>query len=421
MTTVHLTNAYHATSGGIRTFYSALLAAGNREGRRVVLVVPDERDGSERVGELAHVYRVRTPRAPAFDRRYRILLPHHYAPLPGASIAAIIAREAPSVVEICDKYTLPYLAAMLRKGWHRDVRRPALVGLSCERFDDNMAAYLARGRAARAFTRWYLRHIYGPPFDVHVAVSTYTAAELRDALWDRADDFVRVCPHGVDADGFGPERRDPQLRRRLLALAGGDERSVLLLYAGRLSPEKNIPLLLETMRALVADRSADYRLVLVGDGPLRGWIEKSAATGPLIGRVAVCGAFTRDRMPAAYASSDVFVHPNPREPFGIGPLEAMASGVPLVVPNAGGVLEYANETTAWLAAPDASAFAEAVRAAAAGDPQRIVAARDAARCLRWRHVTRQYFALYDEAASRFGGLDEANDLLPGRDTRLSVG
>ena len=110
MTTVHLTNAYHATSGGIRTFYSALLQAGNREGRRVVLVVPDERDGSERVGELAHVYRVRTPRAPAFDRRYRIMLPHHYAPLRGASIAAIIAREAPSVVEICDKYTLPYLA-----------------------------------------------------------------------------------------------------------------------------------------------------------------------------------------------------------------------------------------------------------------------------------------------------------------------
>ena len=44
-TTVHLTNAYHATSGGIRTFYSSLIDAGNRAGRRVVLVVTDERDG----------------------------------------------------------------------------------------------------------------------------------------------------------------------------------------------------------------------------------------------------------------------------------------------------------------------------------------------------------------------------------------
>jgi hypothetical protein len=193
-TTVHLTNAYHATSGGIRTFYSALLDAANREGRRVVLVVPDERDGSESVGEWAHIYRVRTPRAPVFDRRYRIMLPHHYAPLAGARITQIIAREAPSVVEICDKYTLPYLAALLRKGWHRGLRRPALVGLSCERFDDNMAAYVSASQAARAFTRWYIRHVYGPPFDVHVAVSAYTAAELHAALPDRPGGFIRIRP-----------------------------------------------------------------------------------------------------------------------------------------------------------------------------------------------------------------------------------
>ena len=403
LTTVHLTNAYHASSGGIRTFYSALLDAGNREGRRVVLVVPDAHDGSEQVGEFAHIYRVRTLRAPAFDRRYRIILPHRYAPMPGARVAQILRREAPAVVEICDKYTLPYLAAMLRRGWHRRLRRPALVGLSCERFDDNMAAYVSRSGAARSFTRWYLRHIYGPPFDVHIAVSSYTASELRDALWDRDSDFVRVCPMGVDADNFTPGRRDLELRRQLLATAGGGAGSVLLTYAGRLSPEKNIPLLLEMMRALALDSTADYRLVFIGDGPLRSWIEQVSRSGPLAGRVAVCGAFARDKLSAAYASSDVFVHPNPREPFGIGPLEAMASGVPVVVPHAGGVLEYASERTAWLAAPEALTFAAAVRAATLGDAQKIAAARFTAQRLRWRHVTRQYFALYDEAAARFGG------------------
>jgi alpha-1,6-mannosyltransferase len=403
MTTVHLTNAYHATSGGIRTFYSALLEAGNREGRRVVLVVPGERDESERVGELAHIYRVQTPRAPAFDRRYRLLLPHRYAPVPGARIVQILEQEQPQVVEICDKYTLPYLAAMLRKGWHRRLRRPALVGLSCERFDDNMAAYVSAGGAARGFTRWYLRHIYGPPFDVHVAVSSYTAHELRDALWDRAGDFIRVCPMGVDADEFGPERRDPCLRRRLLDAAGGNERSVLLLYAGRLSPEKNLPLLLDTMRVLASDDRSDYRLVLIGDGPMRSGIQQACSDGPLAGRVALCGPFTRDRLAVAYASSDVFVHPNPREPFGIGPLEAMASGVPVVAPQSGGVLEYANDRTAWLAAPDPHDFARAVRDAAVGDPWRTAAARRTAQRLRWRLVTRQYFALYDEVAAQFGG------------------
>ncbi len=57
----------------------------------------------------------------------------------------------------------------------------------------------------------------------------------------------------------------------------------------------------------------------------------------------------RETLARLYASCDVFVHPNPREPFGIGPLEAMASGVPLVAPAAGGLLSYANDTNAWLA------------------------------------------------------------------------
>jgi hypothetical protein len=187
-TTVHLTNAYHATSGGIRTFYSALLDAGNREGRRVVLVVPAERDGSEPVGELGHIYRVRAPRAPAFDRRYRIMLPHHYAPLAGARITQIIGREAPSVVEVCDKYTLPCLAAMLRKDWYRRVRRPALIGLSCERFDDNMAAYLSRSRAARAHALVYPQHLRSAVRHAHRRVRLYSgraagcAAESRVGL-----------------------------------------------------------------------------------------------------------------------------------------------------------------------------------------------------------------------------------------------
>ena len=65
-----------------------------------------------------------------------------------------------------------------------------------------------------------------------------------------------------------------------------------------------------------------------------------------------CGHVDARALARLYASCDVFVHPNPREPFGIGPLEAMASGVPLVLPAAGGVLSYANADNAWLARAD---------------------------------------------------------------------
>lgn len=401
MTSVHLTNAYHPTSGGIRTFYTALLEEANRTGRRMALIVPGPSTDVEAVGRFGRIYRIAARLAPAFDRRYRIILPYQYFPGgAGRELIGILEREQPDLVEICDKYSLPYLAAMLRKRWHGRVRRPALVGLSCERFDDNMAAYLSGSRTALAFTRWYIRHVYGPPFDAHIANSEYTAEELRTALWDRAPGFIRVCPVGVDVTAFSPALRSDTVRTRLLARAGGSPGSVLLFYAGRLSPEKNLSLLIETLKVLMADRDVDYRLVLAGDGPCADWLRAQAAD-PLEGRIALCGNLDRDTLAACCASCDVFIHPNPREPFGIGPLEAMASGVPVVVPGAGGVLEYAHASNAWLAEPTAPAFAMAIRSAVQGDAARITAAIDTARRFGLRHAAQRYFTVYDELVQQF--------------------
>jgi glycosyltransferase involved in cell wall biosynthesis len=400
LTTVHITNAYHPTSGGIRTFYTALLDAGNVAGRRVVLVVPGARTATQEIGRFGRIYHVRAPLAPAFDRRYRMIMPQAYLPGCPSALVDILARERPDLVEMSDKYSLPYLAAMLRKRWHRRAGRPVLVGLSCERFDDNMAAYLSRSRAARAFTRWYIRHVYGPPFDAHIAVSEYTAAELRGALHDRGPGFIRTCTMGVDAMGFGPSRRSAVVRRGLLSAAGGDERSVLLFYAGRLSPEKNVELLVAALRELVAGGGDDYRLVVAGDGPSADWL-RARAVGSLEGRIFLCGNLDRDTLAQYNASCDVFVHPNPREPFGIGPLEAMASGVAVVLPDAGGVLEYASSANAWLAAPTGPAFAKAIRAARRGDPQRRTAALATAEQFGWRQATRRYFDAYDDIHRRF--------------------
>lgn len=404
MKTLHLTNAYHPTSGGIRTFYTALLDAAARERRDVVLVVPGAQDSCTRTAG-GRIYTVRAPRAPIFDRRYRLILPHRYVPGLNTRLIRILEEEQPDLVEVCDKYALPYLAAMVRRHWHPRVPRPTLVGLSCERFDDNMGAYVSREQGPRRFTQWYIRHIYGPPFDYHVANSAYTAQELRTALHDRPPDFIRVTSMGVDTDAFGPRHRSAALRARLLRRAGGHAQSTLLMYAGRLSPEKNLPLLVETLNTLVGRGGRDYRLVLAGDGPLRQWI-MSLPLRVIAQRIHLCGALSREDTAAHVASCDVFVHPNPREPFGIGPLEAMASGVPVVVPDRGGVLEYASPVNAWLAPPQAGAFADAVEAAAAGSADRRQAAIETARRFAWAATTRRYFALYDELhARRIGSRD----------------
>jgi alpha-1,6-mannosyltransferase len=397
LTSLHVTNAWHASSGGIRTFYSALLDAANRDQRQVVVVAPAARDSVEPVGRFGRIHFVAAPSAPVFDRRYRMLYPHQYLPGVGGRIASILADVQPDIVEIADKYSLPYLAGVLRKGWLPRVPRPVIVGLSCERFDDNMRAYLSGSRAARRFTRWYLRHVYGPPFDAHVANSEYTAHELRAAMPDRAPSFIRVCPMGVDTDGFAPARRSQAVRAQLLRRTGGDRvRTRLVFYAGRLSPEKNLELLVDTMQRLIAQGEDDFRLVVAGDGPRAAWLRAQTEREPLQGRVAMLGNLDRHALAACYASCDVFVHPNPREPFGIGPLEAMASGTPVVVPNAGGVLSYATPSNAWVSEPSSAAFAAAVRAAAHGDSGRIRAAAATAHAFRWEAAAKRYFSLYDQ-------------------------
>lgn len=395
LTSLHVTNAWHATSGGIRTFYSALLEAANREHRHVVVVAPAARDSVEPVGRFGRIHFVAAPSAPFFDRRYRMLYPYQYLPGFSGRVAQILEDVRPDLVEIADKYSLVYLAGVLRKRWLPRVPRPVLVGLSCERFDDNMSAYLSNSPLARRFTRWYLRRIYGPPFDVHVANSAYTAAELREAMPDRPASFIQVCPIGVDADGFGPRRRSQAVRAQLLRRTGGDRQTRLLLYAGRLSPEKNLSLLVETLEQLYASGDQDFRLVVAGDGPHAEWLRRQSLRESLRGRVVLLGNLDRESLASCYASCDVFVHPNPREPFGIGPLEAMASGVPVVAPNSGGVLTYANDGNAWLAEATAPAFAAAVRAAAQGDRVRVRAAEETAKAFRWEDATRRYFALYD--------------------------
>jgi glycosyltransferase involved in cell wall biosynthesis len=101
-------------------------------------------------------------------------------------------------------------------------------------------------------------------------------------------------------------------------------------------------------------------LLVAGAGPQTEWL-KSQGERVAPGKIKLLGHLDKETLADYYTNADVFVHPNPKEPFGIAPLEAMASGVPTVAPNAGGILSYATNENAWLVEPDAEAFAAAVR------------------------------------------------------------
>jgi alpha-1,6-mannosyltransferase len=391
---LHITNAWHSTSGGIGTFYRALFDVAAMEGHHIRLVAPGEKDSVERIGEHGLVYLVAAPRAP-LNPDYRLIYPHRFL-FPQSALQRILNHEEPDLVEVSDKYSAPYLTGLLRTRRLPGVRcRPVTIGMSHERMDDNMSVYLTRHVLGRAFCRWYMRWIYFPMFDHHLTVSEHTAEELILASrGHKIDRGIWVSPMGVDKMLFTPMRRSEASRAAFRAAALASPGQTILFYAGRLAPEKNLDLLLSTTALL---DPALFQLVVAGDGIAREHLERECVRKGLR-HVTFLGRINdRRRLADYYAAADVFLHPNPREPFGIAPLEAMASGLPLIAPNSGGIRSYATAENAWLAAAHPASFAEAVHAACANEVERqtrAVRARRTAEAHDWNLVARRYLALY---------------------------
>jgi glycosyltransferase involved in cell wall biosynthesis len=424
---VHITNYYHKNSGGISNSYNRLLEAAERHQRYVRLIVPGETDAVEEINPYAKIYYVQAPQSPVFDKRYRILLPWKTYLKDKMPIRRILLDEMPDMIEIAEKYSLSLLAGIIRMGHFKQLGRPMLVHFSCERMDDNIRSFLSKGKLAQWFARRVMGNYNFPMFDFHIGNSPYTAQELLDAVLTetnprRSKWFFNFCwryfraartpiqervfsnPRGVDSKLYNVERKTEENRRALVDLSGFPETATVLLYAGRISPEKNVVMLPEMMRILAADKTRDYRLLLAGDGPQAEELKKEfEQLAP--GRTKFLGHLTdKQNLANLYANADAFVHPNPHEPFGIAPLEAMASGAPVVAPNSGGLLSYASNENAWLVAPEAKEFAVAIQSVFANETRREQKVQNALKTARnhtWEASTSRLFALYDKLYEDF--------------------
>lgn len=422
---VHLTNYYHKNSGGISTSFNNLLAAAERHERHVRLIVPGETEAVEEINPFAKIYYVPAKYSPIFDKRYRIMMPWQYM-VKDSVIRKILLEERPDMIEVTDKYTLSLLGVMIRTNNFKRLGRPMLVHFSCERMDDNVGSFLTRGRLGKWFARRVIGNYTIPSFDYHIANSTYTVEEFYDSLsaeknprrstgfmnWSwrffRAprvpvNERIFVCPRGVDSVHFTPDRVSDNIRREMIGRAGVPETSIVLLYAGRISPEKNIGLLIDTMKLLSKDQAHDYRLLVAGAGPQADWL-KQQGERHAAGKIVQLGHLDKETLADYYANADIFIHPNPKEPFGIAPLEAMASSVPTVAPNAGGILSYANNENAWLVEPTGEEFANAIREVVEDDGLReskIAKALASARANTREASTDRLFTTYDKMYEDF--------------------
>jgi glycosyltransferase involved in cell wall biosynthesis len=182
--------------------------------------------------------------------------------------------------------------------------------------------------------------------DLNFCPSQYTLQELKA----RGFRNLRVWGRGVDTERFHPRNADSGWRARL---SGGQPEAPLVITVGRLSPEKRIGMLRPLLDAL-----PHIRLAIVGDGPARWILERQFAGTPTVFTGYLRGA----DLAAAYASADVFVLTSANETLGNVVLEAMASGIPVVVPDKGGPLDHVRDGGNGLlySAEDSEALVEQV-------------------------------------------------------------
>ena len=112
----------------------------------------------------------------------------------------------------------------------------------------------------------------------------------------------------------------------------------ILLFVGRLAPEKNLDLLLQAF-ARIVDKTNDTYLILAGSGKSRGALEKQARTLGIHRRMRFTGFLGRTKLDPLYQAADAFLFPSKTETQGLAVGEALAAGLPCVVVNAGGAPE----------------------------------------------------------------------------------
>jgi glycosyltransferase involved in cell wall biosynthesis len=227
------------------------------------------------------------------------------------------------------------------------------------------------------YVLWYYEQL-----DLVFVPSKSTGRELEEK--GLSPNKIRLFPRGIDIKRFHPSKRDLGFVRRYT-----DSKRLKLLYVGRISREKNLPLLVDVFKSLSTSTN-DVSLMVAGDGPyleeMREALKGTACT--------FTGYLKGEPLATLYASCDLFVFPSTTDTFGNVVLEAQASGLPVVVTDEGGPQENLLPGRTGLVVPgkDVRALEEAIRSLA-GNPIRLKEMGKAAR----RYMEgRSFEAAFDE-------------------------
>ena len=192
----------------------------------------------------------------------------------------------------------------------------------------------------------------------------YVIAPTRHTRDELKSDGIRAR-YAVVPSGVTPPAISEGARERIRSQYGLSPQTPLLLYVGRLGPEKRIDLLLRAAANLqtydLPEHLADFRLAVVGEGMCQEELEYLAKELKIRDKVIFPGGQPHATIGDWYAASDIFTMPSPAETQGLVLVEAMNVGLPCIAVDQGGTREVVVQGETGLRVPmDSGAFARAL-------------------------------------------------------------
>lgn len=184
---------------------------------------------------------------------------------------------------------------------------------------------------------WFLVRFAHSRADLTLTTSPQMKKELEEHGIKRID----VWRKGIDTVRFDPKFKSAETRKMM---TDGHPDDFTLVYVGRLGAEKRVM----DIKPILEKLGPKTRLCIVGDGPQAAELRKHFEGTNTV----FTGQITGDDLSSAFASADAFVMPSDSETLGFVVLESMASGVPVVAAEAGGIPDIIDhERTSYLAEP----------------------------------------------------------------------
>jgi glycosyltransferase involved in cell wall biosynthesis len=347
-----LTDWYTPHTSGVTHYISLNKRALERAGNEVYVFTFSEEGHTDQEPNI-----VRSPSLP-------VLLPYLER---GLALGVRYNKEARALLESMDVVHVnqPFLSGTLALRYCRPHNIP-IVFTNHTRYDLYVQAYLPQipDGVGKVFLEAYL-----PTFCRACDLVIAPSGGMRDVMQAiGVHTPIEVIPNGVNLEPF---RSAPgRLKRQEL---GFDPGQVLLVYAGRLGPEKNLSFLLRCF-AGAAQAYENLGLLLVGDGPERDNLEDRVKYMGIGSKVRFVGQTQYERMPDYLQLADIFVTASVTEVHPLSVIEAMAAGLPVLGVASPGVGDTVVEgVSGYLAREDLAEFtAKLVRLATEPDLRRMM-------------------------------------------------